>query len=145
MRDFKKHIVDYKQPRFFVADASQLPPDLRHMGIFLLTKVIPQMDAEGDMAFYWAWAAKDIGVYNQSEYDEETRRYKKEHKMKMSKGDTTYFYEFKNKDGKMRRCILTTEIWFKEDEHHRLSPVAMLMGQMFGNGLHITKCRFEDA
>jgi hypothetical protein len=141
MEDFKKAVVDYKM-RVFASGGAGLDP--RSIGIFILTKVIPMMDAQNDIAFFWHWARSDVGVYNQKEYDEETGRYKKQHKMVKDDGDATWFYDFKNKDGKMRRCIITTEIWYKKGADHNVSPIAYLFGQMFGNGFHIAKCRFED-
>jgi hypothetical protein len=143
--DFKKHVLEYESPKFFIAGAEDMPPtNLRHMGVFIMTRVIPSMDAHGDVAFAWHFAGKDITVYNQNEYTMETTTYRKKYKMVVNKGDTTWFFDFKNKDGKQRRCIMTTEIWFKKDEDFATSPIALLFGQMFGAGLHITKCRFED-
>jgi hypothetical protein len=143
-RDFKKHALESEFPKFFIAGAEEMPPDLRRMGVFIMTRVIPSMDALGDVAFAWHFAGKDISVYNQNEYTMETTNYRRKFNMVVNKGDTTWFFDFKNKDGKQRRCIMTTEIWFKKDEDFATSPIALLFGQMFGAGLHITKCRFED-
>lgn len=141
MEDFKKAVVDYKM-RVFASGGAGLDP--RSIGIFILTQVIPRMDVNNDIAFFWHWKLGDVGVYNQKEYDAETALYKTQHKMVKDAGDTTWFYDFKNKEGKMRRCIITTEIWYKKNGNHNVSPIAYLFGQMFGNGLHISKCRFED-
>ena len=135
--DLKERVINF-QTKCYGAVA-----DPRSVGIHLLTKVIPYMDGNGDMAFAWAWAKHDVCMYNQAEYDEETTTYRKKHKMKKHDGDTTWFYEFK-KDGKKRKAIMTTEIWFKEDGHHNTSPIALLFGQFLGAGLHITKVKFED-
>jgi hypothetical protein len=64
--------------------------------------------------------------------------------MKKTDGDTTWTYEFKNKDGKKKKASITTEIWFKDNENHNTSPIALLLGQFFGAGLHISKVKFED-
>ena len=140
MCDLKEQVLNFKTKIH-----GYCPADPRHLGVYLLTKVIPMMDGTGDVAFAWAWAKNDVGVYNQSEYDGETKMYRKQHKMKKTDGDTTWFYEFKNKDGKKRRALITTEIWFKEDADHNTSPIAILLGQFFGAGLHISKVKFEDA
>ena len=118
--------------------------DPRSLGIHILAKVIPSMTGSTDVAFAWAWRAKDVCVYTQKEYDAETAMYVKTHGMKKNDGDTTWFYEFK-KDGKKWKAILTTEIWFKPGAEHNVSPIAMLFSQFMGNGLHITKVKFVDA
>lgn len=140
MEDMKKAFLG-DLPRVFVNGDF---PDLRRLGVYLLTNVIPKMDEGGDVAFAWLWARKDVGVYNQKEYDTETATYQTKWKMEKTDGDTTWVYEFKKGD-KKRRCIVTTEIWFTKKGDHSLSPIAVLFRQMFGNGLHIAKCRFEDA
>ena len=68
--------------------------------------------------------------------------YRNRHKLKKTDGDTTWFYEFKN-GSKNRRAIITTEIWYKEDAYHNTSPIALLLNQFFGAGLHICKVKFE--
>jgi len=139
--DLKEHVLNYKTIHY----TNQHKIDPRHLGIHILTKPIPAMDVNGDMAFAWLWARNDLGVYNQAEYDGETKMYRTTHKMKKDNGDTEWFYEFKNRDGKKRKATITTEIWYKPGEDHRTSPVATLLGQFMGAGLHIAKVRFEDA
>lgn len=138
MSNLKEQVINFKTQCFGAV------ADPRSLGVYLLAKVIPAMDGNGDVAFAWAWAKKDVCVYNQAEYDGETAMYRNRHKMKKTDGDTTWFYEFKNKDGKMRKALITTEIWFKENENHNTSPIALLLGQFFGAGLHIAKVKFED-
>jgi len=139
MSDLKEQVINFKTKIF-----GSCPIDPRFLGIQLLTSVIPRMDGNGDMAFAWMWAKNDVALYNQKEYDEETKMYRTKHKMIKNNGDTTWFYDFKIGE-KKRRAIITTEIWFKKDEDHATSPIALLMGQFFGAGLHISKVRFEDA
>jgi len=141
MSDLKEHVMNFKT----VIHTNEHKCDPRHLGVYILAKVIPNMDENGDVAFAWLWAKHDLGVYNQAEYDGEVAMYKKTHKMKKHDGDTVWNYVFKNKHGKMRRAVLTTEIWFKEGANHQTSPVAQLLSQFFGAGLHICKVRFEDA
>ncbi len=137
MSDLKEQVINFKTK---IYGGSGVCP--RTLGVILLTKVIPRMFAVGDVAFGWHWAANDVGVYNQAEYDAETKNYRTKHKMMKNDGDTTWFYDFKNGDKKVR-AIITTEIWFKKDEDHNTSPVAILLGQFFGAGLHLAKVRFE--
>jgi len=118
-------------------------PDPKHLGIHLLTGVIPQMEAGGDVAFAWGWKPKDVLVYNPQEYETETKMYKDKFKMKCDLGDTTWFYDYTSK-GKKRRAILTTEIWYDPKGKHGTSPIAYLFRQFLAAGLHITKVRFED-
>ena len=132
LRDLKEQVINFKTKCFGAVT------DPRSLGVYLLAKVIPAMDGNGDIAFAWFWAKKDVCVYNQEEYDGETKMYRTKHKMKKTDGDTTWFYEFK-KDGKMRKAIITTEIWYKENTQHNISPIALLMSQFFGAGLHISK------
>lgn len=139
MSDLKEQVINFKTKIF-----GHCPADPRHLGIHLLTKVIPSMDGNGDVAFAWAWAKNDVCVYNQEEYDGETKMYRTKHKMVKTDGDTTWFYDFKKGD-KKRKAIITTEIWYKENADHNTSPIAILLGQFFGAGLHIAKVRFEDA
>lgn len=136
--DLKKQVVEFKTMIY-----GNCPADPRLLGIHLLTKVIPAMDGTGDVAFAWGWAKNDVVVYNQSEYDTETGMYAKKHKMKKDDGDTEWHYEFKKGD-KKRRAVITTEIWYKPNGNHNTSPIAILLGQFFGAGLHIAKVRFED-
>jgi hypothetical protein len=136
--NLKEQVMNFKTKCFGAV------ADPRHLGVHILTKVIPSMDINGDVAFAWLWAKNDLGVYNQKEYDGETKMYVETHKMKKTNGDTEWVYEFKNKDGKMRKATITTEIWYKEGEDHRTSPVAMLLNQFFGAGLHIAKVKFSD-
>lgn len=141
MNDFKQHILTLEPPRIY----SPTPmPDLKHLGIHLLAKVIPTMDTNGDIAFGWLWRMNQVGVYNKNEYETETTMYKDKLKMKKDDGDTIWFYEFKKGD-KKRRCVMTTEIWYMKNEQHNTSPIAILFNQYLAAGLHITKCRFEDA
>ena len=140
MSNLKEQVINYKTKIF-----GACPADPRSVGVYLLTKVIPAMDGNGDVAFAWAWAKNDVCVYNQAEYDGETTMYRTKQKMVKTDGDTTWFYEFKNKDGKKRKALITTEIWFKKNGNHNTSPIALLLGQFFGAGLHIAKVKFEDA
>jgi hypothetical protein len=137
MCDLRKQVIGYK------TECHGAVIDPRHLGVYLLTIVIPEMYRTGEVAFAWAWAKKDVCVYNQAEYDQETAVYLKKHNMQKDDGDTTWFYEFK-KDGKKLKAIMTTEIWFKEDASHNTSPIALLLGQFFGAGLHIVKVKFEE-
>lgn len=137
--DLKEQVLNFKT-KCFGADA-----DPRALGVYILASVLPNMERGGDVAFAWAWAKKDVCVYNQNEYDTETKMYRTKHKMVKTDGDTTWTYEFKNKDGKKKKVFITTEIWFKENENHNTSPIAILLGQFFGAGLHIAKVKFEDA
>jgi hypothetical protein len=134
--NLKEHVMNYKTICFGAA------ADPRHLGIHILSKTIPKMYETGDMAFAWLWRLSDVGIYNQAEYETEVNTYQKTHKMKKCDGDTTWFYEFK-KDGVMRKAVITTEIWFKPGEQHQLSPIAQLLGQFCGHGLHISKVKFE--
>jgi hypothetical protein len=141
MGDLKEQVMNFKTRIY----SNQQTADPRQLGVYILAKVIPTMDEVGDVAFAWHWAKNDLCVYNQQEYDNETRRYLKEHKMKNHEGDTAWNYVFKNKSGKMRKAVLTTDIWFKEGVEHATSPVAYLLNQFMGAGLHIAKVKFEDA
>lgn len=140
MSNLKQHVLNYKTKVFM----SNQVADPKHLGIHLLAKAIPSMDNGKEVAFAWHWAMKDVTIYTKQEYETETSMYKNTHKMKKTNGDTTWFYDFK-KDGKMRRCIMTTEIWYKPNTEHNVSPIAILMGQFMANGFHITKCVFQDA
>ena len=137
MNDFKKMVMGH-QPKVF----SPTPmPDPKHLGTFLMTKVIPSMWKK-DVAFGWHFVMKDVFVYDADEYRIETNNYK-EHNCVKTDGDQTWVYEWKF-HGKTRRCIMTTEIWYEEGKDYPLSPVAILFGQMFGNGFHIVKCQWEE-
>ena len=138
MKNLKEQVLNFKVRCHGAAT------DPRHLGIHLLTQVIPCMDRAGDVAFAWYFATNDVVVYNQNEYDKETHHYKNRQKMVKDEGDTTWFYEF-NKDGKKRRAVITTEIWYKKNEDHPISPIALLLGQFVAAGIHICKVKFEDA
>jgi len=62
MSDLKEQVINFKTKIF-----GHCPADPRHLGIHLLTKVIPSMDGNGDVAFAWAWAKNDVCVYNQED------------------------------------------------------------------------------
>lgn len=144
MSDLKKHFLEAEMPRIYTnGPASGI--NFKVLAITILAKLIPEMDKRNEVAFAFHYAMRDLAAYSAADYAAETNNYKKTHKMKKDDGDTTWVYEFKNKDGKKRRCILTTEIWYKPGAEHSVSPIAYLFGQFFANGLHITKCRFEDA
>ena len=144
MSDLKKHFLEAEMPRIFT-NGPAAGINYKVLGITILAKLIPEMDKNNEVAFAYHYAMKDLCAYSAADYNSETSNYKKTHKMKCDKGDTVWFYEFKNKDGKKRRCILETEIWYKPNAEHSVSPIAILFSQFFANGLHITKCRFEDA
>jgi hypothetical protein len=139
MNDFKQNVMDFKMNIYTNGPF----PDPKHLGIHMMTRVIPRMKEEGDVAFAWHWRNNDACVYNAKELAKETAMYKKKG-LKCSKGDSTWFYEWTSRDGKKHRCLMDTEIWYKEDEDFRTSPFAYLFNQFMGAGLHITKCRFED-
>lgn len=111
--------------------------DLRHFGIHLLAKVIPEMYERGEYAFSWIFRMKELCAMTKQEYDDEVKKYVGD-KMKKDNGDATWFYDFKGV-----RCVMTTEIWYYKNKDMPTSPVALLFGQLFGEGIHITKCRFE--
>jgi hypothetical protein len=138
MNDFKQSVMTFQMK---IHSPTPLP-DPKNLGIYMMTKIIPHMEGAKDVAFAWHWKANDVVVYDQSEYDTETTSYRKKG-LKADKGDTPYFYDYTFK-GKKRRCILTSEIWYKDDEDFRTSPFAFLFGQFFGSGLHITRVRFEN-
>jgi hypothetical protein len=100
------------------------------------------MEEDNDVAFAWHWRANDACVYSAEELALEIDNYKSRG-LKCSKGDSTWFYDWTIK-GKKHRCLMTTEIWYKEDEDHRTSPFAYLFNQFMGAGLHITRVRFVD-
>ena len=140
MMDFQKHVMTFKMKVF----TNSPIPDPKNLGIHMMTEAIPKMRLKGDMAFAWHWVGNDVCLYNQKEYDDETDSYKKKG-LKKAEGDTTWFYDWvEGKSIKKCRAVMTTEIWFKEGADHNTSPFAILFGQMFGAGLHITKVRFED-
>ena len=138
--DLKERILKGKFPLIF---SSTPMPDLKSLGVYLLTKVIPGMEGNNEVAFCWHWAMSDVCAYSPSDYSAETDNYKTTHKMKCEVGDTVWHYDYTYK-GKKRRCIITSEIWYKPGAKHSVSPIAMIYGQMMGNGLHISKCRWED-
>jgi hypothetical protein len=137
MSDFKKQVLDFKTTVF------GSPVNPRSLGIYILSNVIPNMYRQGDIGFAWGWKAKDVIVYNQNEYDTETTMYRSKFNLVKVDGDTTWFYDF-TIGGKKHRAIITTEIWYKEDEHFNTSPIACLFNQFMAAGLHISKVRFED-
>jgi hypothetical protein len=139
MNDFKKNVMDFNMTIYTPVRI----PDPKHLGIFMMTRVIPRMKEDGDVAFAWHWARSDSCVYNAKELAMETAMYKKKG-LKCDKGDSTWFYEWTAKNGKKHRCLMNTEIWYKEGEEHYTSPFAYLFNQIMGAGLHITRCRFED-
>ena len=139
MMDFKKNVMNYKINIYTNVDI----PDPKHLGIYMMTKVIPKMEDLGDVAFAWHWASKSPCTYNAQELEMETNNYKKMG-CKCDKGDSTWFYEWKSKDGKKHRCLMNTEIWYLEDKDHETSPFAFLFNQIMGSGLHITRVRFEE-
>ena len=138
--DFKKRVLSDNFPTIYT---NTKMPDPKHLGVYLMTKVIPVMDERNEYAFGWFWAREDVGVYSKEEYTTETNMYKTTHKMKCAPGDTTWYYDYKVGD-KKRRCIMTTEIWYKPRANHNVSPIAILFAQFMGAGLHIVKCKFED-
>ena len=139
MENFKTAVMDFNTSIYSQREL----PDPKHLGMSLLTKVIPQMEAQGDVAFAWGWKPKDVLLYNKQEYETETNRYKDHFKMKCDNGDKVWFYDYTYKD-KKRRAILTTEIWYDPKGQHSVSPIAFLFRQFLAAGLHITKVRFED-
>jgi len=143
MSDFKKAVVDFKTVIFTNQPRSEITaPHPQHLGLHVMTQLIPKMEATGDVAFAWHWKRNDVCVYNPAEYAEETGMYNKKG-LKMDKGDTTWFYDYTYK-GNKRRCILTTEIWYNKTERFRISPFAFLFRQYMAEGLHITKVRFVN-
>tara|TARA_R110000868_G_C10861391_1_gene761546 strand:- start:1034 stop:1486 length:453 start_codon:yes stop_codon:yes gene_type:complete len=138
MQNFKEAVMTFSTRIYSQGDL----PNPQKLGIALLAKVIPAMEANGDVAFAWGWGPKDVLLYNQQEYETETATYVSLHKMKCDKGDTTWFHDYTSK-GKKRRAILTTEIWYTKGQHS-VSPIAYLFRQFMAAGLHITKVRFED-
>lgn len=141
MMDFKKNVLEGDFPVMYVPYRL---PEPKHFGLFLMTKVIPTMEEKGEVAFYWHWDCSDVSCATKAAYERETKRYKDELKMKCEQGNSTWFYDYKRKDGKKRRCVIETEIWYIPDANHRLSPCAVVFNQMFGNGYHFAKCRWED-
>ena len=137
MKDFKQNVMDFKTNIYTNGPIH----DPKRLGIHMMTRVIPRMMEDGDVAFAWHWRANDACVYNAKELEMETTNYK-ERGLKCDKGNTTWFYDWKSQ-GKMYRCLMNTEIWYLEDEHHRTSPFAYLFNQFMGAGLHITRVRFE--
>jgi hypothetical protein len=135
---FKTSVFSFKT-QVFGASA-----DPRHLGVFILTRVIPGMDKGGEIAFSWHEPTRDITSYTQETYDEAILLLKAQG-CECVKGESVYHYDFTGAGGKKRRCILTTEIYFIKGKRHRISPVAYLFAQFFGEGIHITKCTFGDA
>jgi hypothetical protein len=119
-------------------------PNPKNLCRYIVFELIQRMERDGDYAFAWFWKQHDMGVYNKREYDTEIERYTTEFNMKLSKGTTTWYVDYYNDSGKRRRCYMDTEIWYEEDKQHNVSPVAFVFSQYMGNGLHITKCRWED-
>jgi hypothetical protein len=138
-KNLKTHIKNLSPPRLFT---SYPLPDIKHLAIHLLG-MIPKMEETGDVALQWLWKPKDIGVYSKAEYEAEAARYRDTHKMKVSVGDTVWHYDYTHK-GRKRRCLIRTEIWYKEDEDMMTSPFAIIFGQMMGAGLHFTKMEWVD-
>lgn len=138
---FKQKVLDFKMKIF----SEEAMPSPRAIGVYLLTKVIPSMDERKEDSFAWHFAGKDVCLYTKAEYDAEINNYINTHKMKCSKGNVVWHYDYTLAGGKKRRCVMTTEIWFKPDADHSISPIALLCGQFMGNGLHITRCVFQDA
>ena len=140
MQNFKTHAMASQFPRIY----SSIPmPDPKHLAVHLMARVIPEMDKRGECAFAWHFAGNDVCSYTPQEYESEIARYK-DLKLKCDKGDTKWYYEFKNKEGKMRRCEMETSIWYNPNGNHSVSPTAMVFAQFMGAGIHIVKCSFSD-
>jgi len=139
MSNFKEAVLNFKT----VIHSSQPMPDPKHLGLHVMTQLIPKMEATGDVAFAWHWKGNDVCVYNPAEYAEETGMYRKKG-LKMDKGDTTWFYDYTYK-GNKRRCILTTEIWYNNTERFRTSPFAFLFRQYMAEGLTSPRCALSTS
>ena len=118
-------------------------PDFRHLGVFLMTKAIPRMFEEQETGFIWHYDSEDVKAFTPHTVAFAQKRMR-DAGYKCDKGDTTWTYQFKAKNGSTVDCEMTTEIWYPEDEDYRLSPLAVLFGQFFGNGEHITHIRFTE-
>jgi hypothetical protein len=136
-RDFKKNVLEYKTRIFTNSDM----PEPRHVGVFAMTQVIPKMEKNKEVAFLWN--GSDVLAMEEGHYAQALTMFKNQ-KLKKTNGDTTWFYDFKTKEG-TRRCVMTTEIWYDDKKEWPLSPFAILFSQFIGNGIHITKCKFVAA
>jgi len=139
MNDFKARILNEPFPIIYT-NGPQV--DHKHLGIWLMTKGIPKMYADGDSVFGFHFATEDIQVANDQEYQASCIEYGRRG-LKMDKGDKTWFYDFKFQ-GKKIRCLMTTEIWFHPKMNMPLSPFAIILHQFFGYGFHYVRCKFAE-
>lgn len=136
-RDFKQQVMSNKTHWFGAA------ADPRALSIFVMSKVIPKMEELKEVAFCYDFLRKDVAAQTQRSYDLTIAELRSQ-KWKCDKGDTIWHYDFKCGD-KMRRCVMTTEVWYHPKKEYPTSPFALAMGQVFSAGHHVVKCQFTDA
>jgi len=142
MCDFKQYVLDFQAPIIWGNNAS--PVDSRVLGIRLLTKVIPQCDTDNEVAIMYDEGRDAFLTTNAEKYKKQCAQWRKMGHKK-NDGDSTFYYDFKNKEGVMRRCLINTEIWYDEDDDDEtLSATAILFAQFFGYGTHVIKVSFAN-
>ena len=116
-------------------------PDLKHLAVFVMTKVIPEIEKRGEVGFMWN--GNDVNAYDTKNQTKIRDTFAKQ-KWKCDDGEGEMWYEFK-KNGKTITCWMKSEIWYDPKQDMPLSPFAVLMRQLFANGIFLVNCRFETA
>ena len=131
---------DSKTQHFVCAPAGKEFPEPFTLGLFLMTKISPQMESKGETRFAWDFRGWDVVAQTDGHWRATKTQLKK---LTCEKGDTVYHYDFKSGD-KMRRATLRTEIWYDPETDMPLSPTALLFGQWMGHGYHFVTVEFSD-
>lgn len=116
--------------------------DVPHLAKYLVEDLLPDMFWRDESCFLWHFDREDISCYKEELYNEERDRFI-EDKFKCENFDTLWQVNFKLPDGTKMIAEIGSEVWFKENEEHQISPLAFLFDAPLAQGYMYSKVSFS--
>lgn len=116
--------------------------DVPHLTNYLVETLLPDMVRHNESCFLWHFGRKDISCYKEEIYIKERDRFIKDN-FKCDNFDTLWEVNFEMPDGKKMKAEISSEVWYKEDEEHEISPFAFVFDAPFASGYMYSKVNFS--
>ena len=115
--------------------------DIPHLAKYLVENLLPDMVSHNESCFFWHFDLKDISSSKEELYTKERDKFI-EDKFKCENFDTLWQVNFKLPDGTKMIAEIGSEVWFKENEEHQISPLAFLFDAPLASGYMYSKVSF---
>jgi hypothetical protein len=118
--------------------------DMTHLTNYLVETLLPDMVRHNESYFFWNFNFKDISCLKEELYTKEKDSLIKDN-FKCDNFDTLWKVNFSMPDGTKMKAEISSEVWYKEEEEHQISPFAFVFDAPFAAGYMYSKVSFSKS